>query len=208
MGRGLDGLLLAVRAHAVAAAVRAIGVLVACAIGTDLLCRAISSGRLQIAAAQDKGRVGDGNAGQEQSEGEPRSSEEGMHARTVYDFRLPTQTAGRSPPSGSVRRWEGRLRALGHETVAAQDRLAALGLGARLERHLALRAARRADGVEHFALAHAIVLALGAAILTALRSLKALGRIELLFTLGEREGLTAIAAGKLLISHTERGEGR
>lgn len=57
----------------------------------------------------------------------------------------------------------------------------------------------------HLPILHADVLALCAAVLAPLGCRELLRGVELLFTLGEREGLAAVATGDLLISHkTER----
>ncbi len=53
----------------------------------------------------------------------------------------------------------------------------------------------------------AVVLAGGAAGLATLRSTQVLCGVEFLFTIGERERGAAVAAGDLLISHTEEKEG-
>ena len=84
--------------------------------------------------------------------------------------------------------------ALGIETCLAEDRAAAFLDGARLERNLALCAALAANGVMHLPVLHALVLALIATVLAPLGRRELLARIELLFTIGERKGLTAIAA--------------
>jgi hypothetical protein len=92
--------------------------------------------------------------------------------------------------------------ALGGETILAEDRLATLLDGAGLERNLAVVSALGADGVVHLTIALTLGLASRAAVLAALGGAQVLAGVKLLFTLGEREGLSAIAARELLISHT------
>jgi hypothetical protein len=100
----------------------------------------------------------------------------------------------------TVRRFLGLLR---HETSFAEDRLAALLNGARLEGHLALRATLGTHCIVHLA-GSAVCLARGAASLAALGSAEVLAGVEFLLTIGERECSAAIAASKLLISHKEK----
>ena len=99
-------------------------------------------------------------------------------------------------------RVERPLGAACHKASFAQDRFATLLNGARLERNLARCTTLGAYGVVHLAGSGcALVLAGCAAILAALWSAQVLAGIKFLFTVGERELLTAIAACKLLISH-------
>ena len=86
------------------------------------------------------------------------------------------------------------LRALCGETLLAENRLATLLYGARLERYLALVATLCAHGIEHLAVAKTLGLACVAAILATLWGADVLARVKFLFTLGERKVLTAIAA--------------
>ena len=90
------------------------------------------------------------------------------------------------------------------EAVETQNRSATLGLGAWLERNLTSCSALGTCGREHLAGRVALLLALVAAILAALRSGEAALGVESLFTLGEREWLAAIAAGDRLISHKKK----
>ena len=87
------------------------------------------------------------------------------------------------------------------EAVETKDRPATLGLGARFERYLAGRATLGAGRGIHLAVRKPLVLALYPAVLAALRSCEYTLGVEGLFTLGERESRTAVAAGDLLISH-------
>ena len=98
----------------------------------------------------------------------------------------------------------GSTAAFGVEAGLAQDRATAFLDRARLERNLALCTAFCAGRIVHLTIGKALLLAVSAAILTALGSAEVLARVESLFTLGERECLAAIAAGDLLISHKER----
>jgi hypothetical protein len=66
---------------------------------------------------------------------------------------------------------------------------------------LALGATVGADRIVHLAVVHALRLACVATVLATLGSAQVLTRIELLFTICERELCTAIAALELLISH-------
>ena len=93
---------------------------------------------------------------------------------------------------------------LRHETVLAQDGLAALLDGARLEGNLALCFALVADRRKHLAACDALLLAVCTAILAPLRGRKVLRRVELLFAFREGEGVPAIAACELLISHRKK----
>jgi hypothetical protein len=88
-----------------------------------------------------------------------------------------------------------------HEAVLAEDRLAALLDGARLERHLALRTTFGAHGGVHLPRRKALALAGSATILAALWGAEVPACIELLFAFREGKGVPAIAAGELLISH-------
>ena len=91
--------------------------------------------------------------------------------------------------------------AFGIETCLAENRASAFLDWSRLERNLALRAALAANGIVHLAILHALVLACRTAVLATLRCRELLGRVELLLTIGEHEGLAAVATGDLLISH-------
>ena len=91
--------------------------------------------------------------------------------------------------------------AVGVETRLAENRPSAFFDGTGLEWHLALGAALAANGIVHLAVAEALRLARRAAILAPLGRRELLGRVELLFTIGEDEVLAAVAAGELLISH-------
>ncbi len=93
------------------------------------------------------------------------------------------------------------------KTGVTEDWASAFLDWARLERHLTCCSAVGANSIVHFASCHAVVLALVAAILTTLRSLKALRRIEFLLTSGELKRGTAIAARNVLI-HKRNGEGK
>jgi len=95
------------------------------------------------------------------------------------------------------------LRPARLEACLAENRLATLGFGARLERNLALCATLCADCVMHLALAASAVLRLAgcAARLATLRGAETLGVVELLFTLGECERCAAIATRDILICH-------
>ncbi len=84
--------------------------------------------------------------------------------------------------------------ALGIEAGLAENRAATLLDGTGLERNLAGCAALRASRVVHLAVLQTLALAGVAAILAALGSAQVLARVELLFTIGERKLLTAIAA--------------
>lgn len=86
-----------------------------------------------------------------------------------------------------------------HEAVLAQDRLAALFDGARLERDLALRAALGAHCIVHLTIL-TLVLAVRAAILAALGSAQVARSVELLFTGTEGERGATVAADDLLIA--------
>ena len=90
------------------------------------------------------------------------------------------------------------------EACAAENRTATLLNGTGLERNLARLSALRTDGVVHLAGRIALVLASDAAVLAALWGAQVLRRIKFLFTIGEGECCTAIAARKLLISHNRR----
>lgn len=98
------------------------------------------------------------------------------------------------------------LRAGSGEAILAENRLATLLYGARLERNLALVATLSTHGIEHLAVAKFLSLAGIAAILAALRRTEVLGVVELLFTFSERKCGTAVAASKLLISHKNKKE--
>ena len=73
------------------------------------------------------------------------------------------------------------------EACLAEDRAAAFLDWSRLERNLALRAAFSADCIVHLPVLHALVLPLVAAVLAPLGRRELLTRVELLFTIGERE---------------------
>ncbi len=90
------------------------------------------------------------------------------------------------------------------EAVEAQNRTTALGLRAWLEWNLACRAALGAGCGEHLPRGIAVLLALVATVLAPLRSSETALCVEGLFTLGERKGCAAIAAGDLLISHKKK----
>ncbi len=90
------------------------------------------------------------------------------------------------------------------EAVEAQHRSSAFGLGAWLERNLARCAALGTRSGEHLARGVALLFALVATVLAALRSGEAALGVEGLLTLGEREWLAAIAAGDRLISHKKK----
>ena len=95
--------------------------------------------------------------------------------------------------------------ALGVETRLAENRSATFLDGSRLKGDLALRAALAADRVMHLSVLHALVLAVCATVLAPLGRRELLCGVELLLTIGEHEGLAAVATGDLLISHkTER----
>lgn len=83
---------------------------------------------------------------------------------------------------------------LGIEAGLAEDRTATLLYRTGLERNLAGGAALRACRVVHLAVLHTLALAGVATVLAALWGAQVLRRIELLFTIGERKLLTAIAA--------------
>jgi hypothetical protein len=87
-----------------------------------------------------------------------------------------------------------RGHALRVETRFAEDRTSTFLDWARLERNLTLCTALGARSVEHLPVLHALILALVAAVLAPLRCGELLGGIKFLFTIGERERLTAIAA--------------
>ncbi|MDB4979025.1 MAG: hypothetical protein JWM56_1211 [Candidatus Peribacteria bacterium] len=87
-----------------------------------------------------------------------------------------------------------RLRAFGHETLSAENRLATLLDWARLEWNLTLCTTLGAGSVEHLTVGHALTLARITTILTTLWSAEVLGGVKLLFTFCERKRLTAIAA--------------
>jgi hypothetical protein len=89
-----------------------------------------------------------------------------------------------------------------HEAVATQNWASTLLDWARLEWNLASVTALCTCCIVHFALSVALVLAVIAAILAALWSAEVLASKELLLTFREGERLAAIAAGDLLISHT------
>ncbi len=80
------------------------------------------------------------------------------------------------------------------EAGQAQDRTAALGLGARLERYLAGVSALCTSGGKHLAGLHALILALVSAVLAALRSGQAALGVEGLLSFGEGERCAAVAA--------------
>jgi hypothetical protein len=84
--------------------------------------------------------------------------------------------------------------AFGIEAGLAEDRTATLLYRTGLERNLAGGAALRACRVVHLAVLHTLALAGVATVLAALWGAQVLRRIELLFTIGERKLLTAIAA--------------
>lgn len=87
------------------------------------------------------------------------------------------------------------LGAASGKASLAEHRAATLLNGARLERNLASSTALSTHCIVHLAWSGcALSLALVAAVLAALWSAQALACIEFLFTRGEREGLTAIAA--------------
>ena len=96
-----------------------------------------------------------------------------------------------------------RRRALALETGLVEHRLATLFDRPGLEGHLAGGATLGADGIMHLAV-RAIVLASGSAVLAALWGAQVLGCIKLLFTIGERKCLAAIAAYELLVSHKRK----
>jgi hypothetical protein len=80
------------------------------------------------------------------------------------------------------------------EAGETQDRSATLGLGARLKRNLAGVSALCTSGGKHLAGLHALVLALVAAVLAALRSGQSTLGVEGLLSLGEGERCAAVAA--------------
>lgn len=84
--------------------------------------------------------------------------------------------------------------ALRVETRFAKDWASTLFHWTWLEGNLTLCTTLGARSVEHLPVLHALVLALVAAVLTPLRCRELLGGIKFLFTIGERERLTAIAA--------------
>lgn len=81
------------------------------------------------------------------------------------------------------------------KAVEAQHRSAALGLGARLKGDLASGATFGTGCGEHLPCGQTLLLALVAAVLATLRCGKSALCVEGLFTFGEGEGVTAIAAG-------------
>jgi len=80
------------------------------------------------------------------------------------------------------------------EAVEAQNRSATLRFGAWLEGYLAIRTTFGTGCWEHLARLHALILSLVATVLATLRSGKAALCIESLFSLGEVEWCTAVAA--------------
>lgn len=90
------------------------------------------------------------------------------------------------------------------EAVETENRATTLGFGAGLERNLAICTALGAGGGEHLPSLHALVLSLVAAVLAALRSGEAALSVESLLALREGETGAAVAACKLLISHTDK----
>ncbi len=78
-----------------------------------------------------------------------------------------------------------------------------MSLRFQLRWHLALRTTLGTHCIVHLSCT-AIVLASLTAVLAALWSAEVLGGVKLLFTVSERKYVTAIAAGKLLISHIEK----
>ncbi len=103
---------------------------------------------------------------------------------------------------GSLEVERKRLRSLrSPEARRAEHGTASFRLRLRLERHLTLGTTLGADSVE---LLVPLILALVAAILAALWRVEVPGGVELLFALRERECGTAVAAGDLLICHTEK----
>lgn len=87
--------------------------------------------------------------------------------------------------------------ALCGEALLAENRFIPHGL----EGYLALGAALRTDGIVEFARTTRLGPASLSAGLAALRSAQVLLRIEFLFTIGEGERCTAIAARKFLVCH-------
>jgi hypothetical protein len=112
-------------------------------------------------------------------------------------------TLERNRPSSILK--EKRLTVLlSLEAVQAQNRASTFGLRTWLEWHFAIGATTGAGCCVHLACAHALVLALIATSLAALWSSETAFLVKRLLTLCEGEIGATVAAGDLLISHTEK----